>query len=53
MLFLDSRLFLDEQRHELPEQLAHGVHALLPGLHIIDGVSHGEEHRGHRGPQVE
>lgn len=47
MLFLNSRFLLDEHRHELPEQLTHGVHALLTSLHIVKSMSHGEEHRLH------
>lgn len=39
--------FLDEHRHELPEQLTHGVHALLTSLHVVKGMAHGEEHRFH------
>lgn len=47
MLFLDSRLFLDEHRHELPEHLAHDVHTLLPCHHIVDSMAHSEKHRLH------
>lgn len=45
MFFLDPRLLLDENRHELTEQLAHDVHALLPCGHVINGMAHGEEYR--------
>ena len=45
MFFLAPRLLLDENRHELAEQLAHDVHALLPCGHVINGMAHGEEYR--------
>ena len=47
MFFLDSCLLQNEDRHELPEELTHGVHALLPRLHVVHFVSHRQEHRLH------
>ena len=47
MFFLALRFLLDEHKHELPEQLTHGVHALLTSLHIVKGMAHDEEHRLH------
>ena len=44
MFFLALRFLLDEHKHELPEQLTHGVHALLTSLHIVKGMAHDEEH---------
>ena len=44
IMLLLLRLFKDELAHKLPEQLAHGVHALLACCHVIDGMAHGEEH---------
>ena len=47
MFFLDPRFLLNEHRHELSEQLAHDVHALLSCVHVINGMAHREEHRLH------
>jgi len=43
-VLLQPDLFEDKLRGELPEQFAHGFHALGASLHILGGVTHGEEH---------
>jgi hypothetical protein len=43
MFFLDPRLFLNEEGHELAEEFAHGVHTLLAGGHVIEGMAHRQE----------
>ena len=40
-------LFQYEDRHELSEDFAHGIYAPLPCFHVVNLVTHGQEHRLH------